>query len=322
MTAPSGDPRRVLLTDHPWQGVEVEAGICADAGLELVEAPPGADLDQLMALGADVEGIITCWSRVPGQLIRASPRLKVVSRLGVGVDNIDLDAAAERGVTVTRVPDYCVEEVSDHVVALVFSWARGVTYFDRAVRDGRWEPGALPLRRVRDLVVGVWGSGLIGSRTAEKFSALGCAVLMDDRHPERTGPYTVVSRDELLAGSDVLTIHLPMNEQNRGLVGSEVLSRMRTGSLLVNTSRGGLVDSEALAAALVTGRPSAAALDVLPDEPKVPASLANRDNVVITPHVAFSSVQSVLELRTRATQDLVRVLRGEPAQHPYPPEVR
>jgi len=322
VTTPSAQPGRVLLTDHPWQGVEVEAGICFDAGLELVEAPPGADLDHLIALGSDVVGILTCWSSVPGELIRASPRLKVVSRLGVGVDNIDVDAAAERGVTVTRVPDYCVEEVSDHVVALVFSWARGVTYFDRAVRGGRWEPGALPLRRVRDLVIGVWGSGLIGTRTAEKFSALGCVVLMDDRHPQRTGPYTVVSRDELLCGSDVLTLHLPMNEQNRGLVGSEVLSRMRVGSLLVNTSRGGLVDSDALAAALVTGRPSAAALDVLPEEPKVPASLANRENVVITPHVAFSSVQSVLELRARAAQDLVRVLRGEPAQHPYPTMLR
>ncbi len=322
MTPPADGPRKVLLTDHPWDGVDIESEICLEAGYELVEAPRGADLAQLVDLGADVEGIITCWARVPGELIRSSPHLQVVSRLGVGVDNIDLDAAAECGVTVTRVPDYCVEEVSDHVLALVYAWARGVTYFDRAVRSGRWEPGALALRRVRDLVVGVWGTGLIGTRTADKFSALGCTVVVDDRHPERAGPYPAVTRDELLERSDVVTLHLPLTEENRGIVGAEVLSKMRPGSLLVNTSRGGIVDSDALAAALDAGHLGAAALDVLPNEPQVPTALADRDDVVITPHVAFSSIQSVQELRARATEDLVRVLRGEPAEHPYPPAVR
>jgi len=322
VTSPSGGSGRVLLTDHPWEGVEIESEICREAGYELIEAPPEADVARLLDLGADAEGIITCWAQVPGKLIRSSPDLKVVSRLGVGVDNIDLDAAAECGVTVTRVPDYCVEEVSDHVLALVYSWARGVTYFDRAVRSGRWEPGALSLRRVRDLVVGVWGAGLIGTRTADKFSALGCTVIVDDRHPERNGSYPAVSRDELLERADVVTLHLPLTEENRGIVGAEVLAKMRSGSLLVNTSRGGIIDSDALAAALDSGSLGAAALDVLPNEPEVPAALADREDVVITPHVAFSSVQSVRELRARATEDLIRVLRGEAAEHPYPLSVR
>jgi D-3-phosphoglycerate dehydrogenase / 2-oxoglutarate reductase len=312
-TAPSGG--RVLLTDHPWAGTEIESAVVGDAGYELIEAPPGASPTDLLELGGDVVGIITCWSPVPRALITASPDLVAISRLGVGVDNIDLLAAAEHGVTVTRVPDYCVEEVSDHVAALILAWARGISYFDRSIRAGRWEPGALPLRRVRDLVIGVWGSGNIGMRTAQKMASFGCTMLRDDRHGSASDP-DVVPVAELLERSDVISLHLPLNESTRNIVDASVFGAMRPGSLLVNTGRGGLVDTEALVAALASGRPAAAALDVLPDEPHVPTALMGRDDVLLTPHVGFSSVQSVLELRRRAPEDLVRVLRGEQPHHP------
>jgi D-3-phosphoglycerate dehydrogenase len=312
-----GTPRRrVLLTDHPWPGTDIESTLCAAAGIELVEAPAGASEDQLVALAANVEGIITCWAPVTAAVIAASPHLVVVSRLGVGVDNIDVRAAARRGTTVTRVPDYCMEEVSDHVVGLVHAWARGIASFDRAVRAREWNGGTLALRRVRDLTIGIWGSGIIGTRTAEKFSALGCNVVLDDRHPERAGTFTCLPVSELVRQSDVVSLHLPLSEANRNLVDEAVLSGMRSESLLVNTSRGGLVDVDALAAALDLGRPGFAALDVLPDEPHVPDVL-RRDDVLITPHVAFSSVQSVRELRQRATEELVRVVTGQAPLHPY-----
>lgn len=307
-----------MITDHPWAGTEVEAAICAAAGYELVDASPGEDPRAVQLAAKDAVGILTNWSPVTASLIESCPDLRVVTRLGVGVDNIDLAAAAAHGVVVTRIPDYCVEEVSDHAVAMVLDWARGLTFFDREIRAGRFDPGARELRRVRDLVVGIWGTGRNGLATARKLGAFGCTVLVDDRHPERALPYETVPVDEMLARADVVSLHLPLTEETKGIVDARVLSLMRPGSLLVNTGRGRLVDVEALVAGLDAGTPGAAALDVLPDEPRVPAALAGRENVLITPHVAFASVESVAEVRRRATEDLVRVLRGEQPLDPYP----
>ena len=313
-----------MITDHPWPGTDVEAAICAEAGYELVDASPGDDPVAVRALAADAVGILTNWAPVPATLVEACPELRVVTRLGVGVDNIDLAAAAAHGVIVTRVPDYCVEEVSDHVVAMVLAWARGITHFDREIRAGRFDSGARDLRRVRDLrrardlVVGIWGAGRNGMATARKLSALGCTVLVDDRHRERAAPYRAVAVGDLLARSDVVSLHLPLTDETRAVVDAHALARMRPGSLLVNTGRGRLVDVDALVAALDAGSPGAAALDVLPDEPDVPPLLASRDDVLITPHVAFASAESVAEVRRRAAEDLVRVLRGEAPLDPYP----
>lgn len=314
----------VLLTDRGWPDADIERSLCEAAGYRLVEAPAPADEHSLAALAAEVDpvGILFCWAPVTGKVLDAAPRLRVATRLGVGLDNIDLATAARRGITVTRVPDYCVEDVSDHVVALVHAWARGIVGYDRDVHAGHWQPGARTLRRVRHLTVGVWGVGAIGSRTAAKFAALGCRALCDDRHPQRA-PRGVspVPIDALLAGSDVVTLHMPATAQTVGIVGDALLARMKPGSLLVNTSRGSLVDVDALVRGLELGRPGAAALDVLPDEPTVPPALARNPDVILTPHVAFSSDASVTELRVRATEDLLRVLRGEPPVHPVPPPV-
>jgi D-3-phosphoglycerate dehydrogenase / 2-oxoglutarate reductase len=320
VTGPGGSAEvrgRVLLTDHPWPGTEIEASLCAAAGFELVEAPPGASEAQLVALARDVVGIITCWAPVTEAVVMASPDLLVVSRLGVGVDNIDVAAVVRRGGIVTRVPDYCVEEVSDHVVGLVHAWARGIFHFDRTVRAGEWQGSGVALHRVRDLTIGIWGTGNIGVRTAHKLSVLGCHVVLDDRHPERAAHFESVPVPQLLAESDVVSLHVPLTDATRDLVDASVLAQMRQGSLLVNTSRGGLVDVDALVAALDAGRPGAAALDVLPEEPRIPPGLEGRHDVLITPHVAFSSAQSVRELRQRTTEDLLRVLQGQPPLHPY-----
>jgi D-3-phosphoglycerate dehydrogenase / 2-oxoglutarate reductase len=308
---------RVLLTDHAWPGVEVEAGLCDAAGFDLVEAPPGATEAELAALAADVDGILTCWAQVTAKVIAASPALRVVSRMGIGLDNIDLAAAAARRITVTRVPDYCVEEVSDHVVGLLHAWARCILTADRDVRAGIWDPGRYAPRRVSSLVAGVWGLGPTGQRTAEKLAALGCEVLADDRHPELApSGVRAVPADTLLAECDVLSLHLPLTGATRGLMDAARLARMKPGALLVNTSRGALVDIPALDAALDAGTPGAAALDVFPGEPEVPAALRPRPDVILTPHIAFSSAHSVLELRRRSTEDLLRVLAGVPPLNP------
>jgi lactate dehydrogenase-like 2-hydroxyacid dehydrogenase len=177
---------RVLLTDHAWPGVDVEAGLCDAAGFDLVEAPPGATEDELATLAADVDGILTCWAQVTAKVIAASPALRVVSRMGIGLDNIDLAAAATRRITVTRVPDYCVEEVSDHVVGLLHAWARCILTADRDVRAGITDPGRYAPRRVSSLVAGVWGLGPTGHRTAEKL------VMMCDQEHVALGQQHVI----------------------------------------------------------------------------------------------------------------------------------
>lgn len=308
---------RVLLTDRAWPDAEVEGRILADAGYVLVDGSPGDDESRLCSLADGVAGIMTNWASVTAAVIAASTTLRVVARLGVGVDNIDVAAAAAQGAVVTRVPDYCVEEVSDHSVAMVLAWARGLSRFDREVRAGRWEPRTVGLRRVCGLTVGIWGGGRNGMATAAKLAALGCAVLVDDRHPERVVPFEAVPVDELLGRCDAVSVHLPLTDETRGILGAAAFSRMRPGSLLVNTGRGALLDADALATALDAGAPGAAALDVVPDEPHVPPALAERDDVLLTPHVAFMSVQSVAEVRQRAAEDVVRVLRGEPPRDPF-----
>ena len=309
--------KRVLLTDHPWEDVEIERGILEAAGMELVAAERGAAAERRRELAADVAAIMTCWAPVPRGLIEAPAALEIVARMGVGVDNIDLQAAAETGALVTNVPDYCFEEVSDHVVALVHAWARAIVFYDTDVREGRWRPGAAQLRRVRDLTIGVVGLGRIGRRTAEKFAALGCAIVTTGtvREPSLSPAIQPVDLPTLLERADVVTLHLPLTDDTRHMVNSRFLDQMKAGSLLVNTARGALVDTTALVKAL-SFHLGGAALDVWENEPAIPDELRALPNVLLTPHVAFSSTKSLTELRERATEEVVRVLTGQAPLHP------
>lgn len=316
---------RIVLTDRGWDDAEIERSLCEAAGYELVDLQEPADEEALIrtVAQADPVGLLFCWAPVSARVLAAAPRLRVATRLGVGLDNIDLGEASRRHLTVTRVPDYCVEEVSDHVVGLVHAWARGIPSFDRDVRAGQWRPGRIPLRRISDLTIGVWGLGAIGSAVARKFTALGCGVIAYNRSPGHA-PEGVrpVSTVELLSTADVVTLHVPALPGEDPLIGQAELARMRPDALLVNTARGALVDIDAALRALGSGRPGALALDVLATEPLVPdvlrAALATPlgERIILTPHVAFSSTASVNELRTRATRDLLRVLAGETPHDP------
>jgi D-3-phosphoglycerate dehydrogenase len=310
----------VLLTDRAWPDDTVERAVLAAAGIALVAGPadpaPATVIEHLAATHRP-DAILTCWAPVSAAAIAASPALRLVARMGVGLDNIDVAAAAGRGVLVTNVPDYCVEEVSDHAVALLLAWARGVVAADRQVRAGRWDPAGARLRRLSALTCGVIGYGRTGGRTAGKLAALGARVLVHTPHPPGVVKgVRFVGLDELLTASDAVIVHAPLTPATRHLLGARELSLMPPGSLLVNVSRGGLVDTAALAAALVSGQLSGAGLDVLEGEPAVPPALLAHPGVVLTPHIAFSSDASVLELRRSAAQEVVRVLSGQPPRFP------
>jgi D-3-phosphoglycerate dehydrogenase len=237
--------------------------------------------------------------------------LRVVGRLGVGLDNIAVEEASRRGIWVTNVPDYCVEEVSDHAVGMLLAWARGIVQFDREVKAGRWHPAGAQLRRVSTLTCGLIGFGRIARKTAHKLTGLGVRVLVYTRTPGNLTGVEFVSLDEMLPRCDAVIVHVPLTSETKHLINRERLARMRPGSLLINVSRGGVVDTQALIDALESGHLSGAALDVLENEPEVPPALAARSNVILTPHVAFTSDASLRELRTHASEEMVRVLRGE-----------
>jgi D-3-phosphoglycerate dehydrogenase len=309
----------VLVTDHAWPSIEIEREILARAGATVVLARTGEEAE-LVELAAGVDAILTCWKTVSPAVLGASSRCRVVARYGVGLDNIAVDVATELGILVTNVPDYCVDEVSEHTIALLLALARRIIPFAAQTRSGGWDNAAAgTLHRVRGQTLGVIGFGRIGRATAAKAHALGMRVvahtpsLTPDAVADAGFPVEVApSLRELLAVADVVSLHLPSTPETRGLIGAAELDCMKPAGVLLNTSRGELVDSGALAAALRAGRLGGAGIDVLAQEPPDPAEpLLGLDNVIVTPHAGFFSAESTAELQRRAAGSVAAVLRGE-----------
>jgi D-3-phosphoglycerate dehydrogenase len=314
-------PARVLMTDHAWPDTSLEHDILRDAGFALQvmdAAPPSALQVEARVREWAPAAILTCWAQVSAAAIAANPALRVVARLGIGLDNIAVDHATTQGVLVTNVPAYCVEEVSDHAVGMALAWTRGLVALDRQVKGGTWAPGQAQLRQLAQLTCGIIGYGRIGQRTAAKLrQGFGCRVLAFNRHPSPDGDGVEhVSLDTLLAHSDIVILHAPLTPDTRHLIDHARLAQMRKGALLINVSRGALVDNDALIEALADGTLGGAALDVLETEPEVPEALRTDPRVILTPHVAFSSDASLAELRRSACEEVVRVLRGQPPLFP------
>jgi len=310
----------ILLTDYAWPDDSVERGIIEAAGMRLVAGPadpaPAAAIESL-ARECQPSAILTCWAQVSAAAIEVAKPLRIVARLGVGLDNIAVDTATARGIWVTNVPDYCVEEVSDHAVGFALAWTRGIVHFDREVRAGCWAPAGARLRRLAELTCGIVGFGRIGRATARKLAAFGCRLLAHDPYPSAPVPgVESVDLESLLSRSDIVIVHAPLTPATHHLVDARRLALMRPGGLLINVSRGAVVDTNAVVQALQEGRLSAAGLDVLESEPAVPQALLSQPGAMLTPHVAFSSDASLLELRRRAAQEVVRVLNGERPHEP------
>ncbi|BCW06254.1 C-terminal binding protein [Arthrobacter sp. NtRootA1] len=310
----------VLLTDRAWPDDSIERDILEEAGFRVVAGPADpAPVEAIDALVAEHQpaAILTCWATVSSEAVLSSAPLQVVARMGVGLDNIAVPAATNRGVLVTNVPDYCVAEVSDHAVGLALAWTRGLVAADREVRAGKWNPAGARLRRLSTLTCGVIGYGRIGRATAAKLRALGARVVISDPHaPADTDGMEAMPLDDLLAASDVVVLHAPLVPQTHHLIGERELSLLPQDAFVINVSRGGLIDTAALVASLESGHIIGAGLDVLEEEPMVPQELLAHPGVIVTPHIAFASDASVIDLRRSAAEEVVRVLRGEPAHYP------
>jgi D-3-phosphoglycerate dehydrogenase / 2-oxoglutarate reductase len=278
--------------------------------------------DDILAVARDADAILVTYAKLPGELLRQLTRCKVIGRFGLGVDNIDVKTAAELGITVTYVPDYCMQEVSDHAMALLLALARKVPRSNALVQAGRWEmPAVVPLRRLEGQVLGLIGFGNIPRAVAPKAKAFGLKVITHDPFVPKDVLAGLgvegVSFDDLLARSDFISVHAPLTPATRGLVNAAAFGKMKKGALIVNTARGPLIDEAALIAALDSGHLGGAALDVVTTEPLAKDSpLLGRDNVILTPHTAFYSVEALDELQTKCASDVARVLSGEKPVYP------
>ena len=278
--------------------------------------------EDILEVARDADAILVTYAKLTADLINQLTRCKAIGRFGLGVDNIDLPACKAKGIAVNYVPDYCIREVSDHTMAMLLALIRKIPLSNKVVQAGRWEmPVVVPIRRIEGTVLGLLGFGNIPRLVAPKAQAFGMKVIAFDPYakPElfKAAGVESVDLDTLFKTSDYISVHAPHTPQTRGMVNTEAFGKMKKGAYIVNTARGPLIDEPAMIAALDSGHLGGAALDVVAVEPLAKDSpLLGRDNVVITPHTAFYSIEALDELQSKCASDVARVLSGEKAVYP------
>jgi D-3-phosphoglycerate dehydrogenase / 2-oxoglutarate reductase len=311
----------VVVTDAPFPSFESANAVLRDLDAEVTVLPESTP--EAIASGAShADAVMVTYASLSADSINALTGCRIIARMGIGLDNIDVEAATAAGIVVTNVPDYCVDEVSDHALALLLALARRVPTANQLVQAGGWSVNDVgPLHRLRGQVLGLAGFGKIGRALGYKAQALGMHVITHDPYlPVGVAEEAGVDRvelDELLRRSDAISVHTPLTAETRHLFGSSTFTQMKPGAVFINTSRGGLVDESALVEALARGGLSGAGLDVVNSEPLSSDSpLRSRDDVILTPHIAYYSEESTAELQRKAAEDVVSVLRGETPRYP------
>jgi D-3-phosphoglycerate dehydrogenase len=316
----------VAVSDSVFPTLDLAEGVLSelDAELRLAEQPtPEAILD----VARDADGMLVTYAQITGDMIRQLNRCRVIARFGIGVDNVDIEAATQANIVVTKVPDYCIDEVSDHSLGLLLALARKIPFSNQMTHAGEWKmPAVAPLYRLKGCVLGLVGFGRIPRLLAPKAQALGLKVIAYDPYVSEEAMASQAVRkvdlDELLETSDLISVHAPLTPDTHHMFNREAFQRMKPSAFLVNTARGPLVDEQALVEALEEGQIAGAALDVLEQEPPpVDSALLGRSDVILTPHTGFYSIESLEDLQTKAAQEVVRVLRGEKPRSPVNPEV-
>jgi D-3-phosphoglycerate dehydrogenase / 2-oxoglutarate reductase len=311
----------ILVTDFDFPELDVEHRVTDKRGAELVEAQ-AKTADEVIeaARTADADALLAQYAPIDRTVLETLD-VRAVGRYGIGVDSVDLEAADDEGVVVVNVPDYCEDEVATHAIALLFACVRRTSLYDRAIASGTWDwtVGA-PIERLPGKTLGFAGFGKIPCRIAERLSGFDLELLAYDPYRSEddlaADGVEKVSFDGLLERVDAVSIHTPLTDETRGLFDAEAFGAMNDDAVLLNTARGEVVDADALAAALDGGEVAAAGLDVLPEEPPEDSPLVGRDDVVQTPHVAWYSEASIVELRETVTRDVLRVLDGKRPKNP------
>ncbi|MBS1133353.1 MAG: 3-phosphoglycerate dehydrogenase [Burkholderiaceae bacterium] len=308
---------KALVTDFDFPDIALERGLFAEAGIELADAQCRTE-EQLIDAAKDCDALLLQYAPVTARVLSALPRLGIVSRYGAGFDTVDTTACARHGVWVANSPDYGVGEVATHALAMALALLRHLAIYDRDVKAGRWSylsPGMV--RRASDMTVGILGLGRIGKRFAHLARncfarVIACdPYIIDGDFPAYVGR---VDLEALFEQSDIVSLHVPLNDETRAMVGDRLIACMRRGSMLVNTARGAVVDVDAVVRALDSGQLDGAALDVLPTEPLTTSHpLARHARALLTPHAAFYSTAAEVELRRKAAMNIVQwAMTGRP----------
>jgi len=317
---------KVIVTDDRYGSYEEEKTVLKEIGAS-VEVHNLGNEGQTIEVLRDADGILVNLHPLPATVIQELQKCRVISRYGVGYDNVSVETATAKGIWVARVPDYCLEDVSDQALALLLGCVRKVAFKDRRIREGAWNlHREQPSYRITGKTLGLIGYGAIARTLHRKISGFGLGRVLvfdpylDPKKIEENGAESATLRS-LLKNSDYISVHAPLNDGTRGLIGSRELSLMKKTAILVNTSRGPLLEEKAVAEALANGKIAAAGLDVFEAEP-LPAEspLRQLDNVILSDHAGWYSEESVTELKTKAAQNVLAVLNGGkpiyPVNHP------
>ena len=308
---------KVVITDSTFPNIDPERSILEPAGCEVVLGHIGNE-GELVELNRDADAIITQFAKLTAAVIGHMKQVKVIVRNGIGYDNIDVEAARLHGIPVCNIPDYCIDEVADQTLAFILALTRQVLPNHDIIRNGRWGLAVrvAQMQALKEMTAGVVGFGRIGRAVVKRLLAFGGRVLVADPFVDseaiRAAGAESTTLDALFSGSDLITLHCLLNPSTRGLVNAETLAKTKRGVLLVNVGRGGLVETEALIAALKDGHVAAAALDVFETEP-LPADspLRTMDKVVVASHIASVSARAMKMLRQTSAQLILKALRGE-----------
>lgn len=317
---------KVVLTDYVWESVDMEREILGE-GVNLVPLQAKRP-EEFVVEAADCVALLNTYAGpITADVMAEMPACKIIARYGIGVDTIDLEAATKAGIIVTNNPTYCIDEVAEHTMALLLSAARKVTFYDRQVRSGKWAvPPGKPIQRVSGSTIGLVGYGNIARQVAVRCTAFGMKVLYSDPFVEQgqfNTPGDKVKLDQLFAESDFVSLHPPLTPKTHKLINEESLGKMKKNAVLINCSRGPVVDTDALVRALDTGNIAGCALDTTDPEPLPdPHALRDRENVIINPHVAWYSEQAMKGLQAGAPSEVARVLSGQWPVNVVNPAVR
>ena len=327
----AANPRLVVFTEReegPVCGVDEKTIVAAGGELRFGIA---ANQAERLRLAERAEVLLVSSAPITREFMSALPRLKGVVRSGIGVDTVDVDAATDLGVMVANVRNFCLDEVSEHALALMLAVTRKIVYADRMIRRGGWVAGVqeslLPMRRLSGRTLGLVGFGQIARRMALRAKAFGLEVLASDPYvsPETAGALGVqlLPLAELLPKSDFISLHVPLTPETHHLINDNAFALMKPGAILINVARGPVVDETALERALAEGRLAGAGLDVLEEEPiKIPHPLLRFENVVMTCHYASCSLEAYAEMRRVMSEQAAQILRGEFPKYLVNPQVK
>ncbi|MBN2510225.1 MAG: C-terminal binding protein [Spirochaetales bacterium] len=313
---------KVLVTDDRHGFYHVERDILGKIGAEL-EVLPDGDPEALVDRLASADALLLNQMNLSASVIPRLKRCRIISRYGSGYDNVDVEAATAMGIWVSRVPDYCYPEVAEHALALLLAAVRHVPAIHTRILEGGWNlHSGLGMSRIRGKVLGIIGYGGTGRSFHHAASGLGFSrVLICDHRVTKSdiafGEAEIVDFDTLIRQADIISLHIPFREENRHLINAAAISAMKTSAVLINTSRGGIVDTSALGHGLKTGQIAAAGIDVFEKEPPEGLHpLVDCENAVLSDHCAYYSEESIIELKEKAAHNVARVLCGEAPVYP------